>query len=59
MNLIDIGTLLNQIFGTEFAILDPTKGRMQITKGIWIGKSKQGDILIFDIEGADSKERGE
>ena len=34
-------------------------GRSQTTKGIWMDKSKEGNILVFDIEGTDSKERGE
>jgi hypothetical protein len=32
---------------------------MQTTKGIWMSKNPEGSILIFDIEGTDSKERGE
>ncbi len=32
---------------------------MQTTKGIWMSKNLDGSILIFDIEGTDSKERGE
>ena len=34
-------------------------GRSQTTKGIWMAKNGQEDILIYDIEGTDSKERGE
>ena len=54
-----IGTLLNLLFQTEFETLDSNKGRMQTTKGIWMSKSGDNRILIFDIEGTDSKERGE
>jgi hypothetical protein len=32
---------------------------MQTTKGIWMSKNGDGNVLIFDIEGTDSKERGE
>ena len=52
-------TLLNLIFGCTFEILDANKGRMQTTKGIWMAKSSDSSVLIFDIEGTDSKERGE
>jgi hypothetical protein len=31
----------------------------QTTKGIWIARNDERDILIFDIEGTDSSERGE
>jgi hypothetical protein len=54
-----IGTLLNLLFDTKFEILDQSKGRMQTTKGIWMSKNGDNDVLIFDIEGTDSKERGE
>ena len=32
---------------------------MQTTKGIWMSHNNDKNILIFDIEGTDSKERGE
>lgn len=54
-----IGTLLNLLFDTKFEILDSQRGRMQTTKGIWMAKNKDGSVLVFDIEGTDSKERGE
>lgn len=57
--IIFLGTLLNMLFDTNFEILDPKKGRMQITKGVWLSKNHDGNLLIFDIEGTDSKERGE
>jgi hypothetical protein len=31
----------------------------QTTKGVWMTPNKAGNILVFDIEGADSNERGE
>ena len=34
-------------------------GREQTTKGIWLDRNADGKILVFDIEGTDSKERGE
>lgn len=58
-NIYLIGTLLNLLFDTSFQTLDSQMGRMQTTKGIWMAKNKEGSILIFDIEGTDSKERGE
>ena len=54
-----IGTLLNLLFDTGFEILDANQGRMQTTKGIWMSHNNDKNILIFDIEGTDSKERGE
>ena len=34
-------------------------GRAQTTKGVWMAPNEAGNILVFDIEGTDSKERGE
>jgi len=34
-------------------------GRSQTTKGVWMAHNNSGNILVFDIEGTDSKERGE
>lgn len=39
--------------------MDQSKGRGQTTKGVWMAKNNDGSILVFDIEGTDSKERGE
>jgi hypothetical protein len=39
--------------------MDQTKGRSQTTKGIWTSTDKNEKILILDIEGTDSKERGD
>ena len=52
-------TLLNHIFNTNFEIMDDEKGRAQATKGIWIGINKEFNVIIFDVEGTDSKERGD
>ena len=51
--------MLNLIFGTEFQVMDKSKGHSQTTKGIWCSTSRKGDVLILDIEGTDSKERGD
>jgi hypothetical protein len=34
-------------------------GQSQTTKGVWMAANREGNILVFDIEGTDSKERGE
>lgn len=52
-------TLLNLLFDTTFEVMDETQGRQQTTKGIWLNRNARGDLLVFDIEGTDSKERGE
>ena len=52
-------TLLNLIFDTTFVVMDEQKGRQQTTKGIWLNRNEAGNILVLDIEGTDSKERGE
>ncbi|RKP04791.1 RHD3/Sey1, partial [Thamnocephalis sphaerospora] len=52
-------TLLNAIFGTEFPIMDASKGRRQTTLGIWMGKSANANILVMDVEGVDGQEQGE
>jgi hypothetical protein len=50
---------LNLLFDTGFQVMDSHEGRGQTTKGIWMARNPEGSILIFDIEGTDSKERGE
>ena len=35
------------------------KGRAQTTKGIWLGINKEFKVILFDVEGTDSKERGD
>ena len=57
--MICLGTLLNLLFDTPFEILDSNMGRMQTTKGIWMAPNSEKNILIFDIEGNDSVQRGE
>lgn len=51
---------MNLLFDTRFETLDQQNdGRQQTTKGIWMSRNLDGSILIYDIEGTDSKERGE
>jgi hypothetical protein len=50
---------LNLLFGCKFDVMDGDSGRSQTTKGIWMARNVEGNILVFDIEGTDSKERGE
>lgn len=51
-------TLLNRLFGTTFDVMDETK-RQQTTKGIWMCKGKDMNIMVMDVEGTDGRERGE
>lgn len=57
------GTLLNLLFGTNFLVMEAAKGRVQTTKGVWMGLSASSDkeekVFVFDVEGTDSRERGE
>lgn len=50
---------MNLLFETNFEVMDTDEGRQQTTKGIWMAKNHDNKILVFDIEGTDSKERGE
>eukprot|EP01083_Nonionella_stella_P020617 57183_1 len=51
-------TILNQLFGTRFEVMDHTQGRRQVTTGIWIGSCpKARDLMVLDLEGTDSAER--
>ena len=52
-------TLLNHVFNTNFEIMSDEIGRAQTTKGIWIAVNKEFNTIIFDVEGTDSKERGD
>ncbi|CCG82749.1 Protein sey1 [Taphrina deformans PYCC 5710] len=51
-------TLLNKLFGTHFATMD-TVSRQQTTKGIWIARAIDSNILVMDVEGTDGRERGD
>mmetsp|Transcript_9627 Transcript_9627/g.9414 ORF Transcript_9627/g.9414 Transcript_9627/m.9414 type:complete len:420 (+) Transcript_9627:8-1267(+) len=53
-------TLLNVLFDTNFEQLDQnSRGMAQTTKGVWAARNSEKNILIFDIEGTDSRERGD
>jgi hypothetical protein len=39
--------------------MDGDEGRTQTTKGVWMAVNADSNILVFDIEGTDSKERGD
>lgn len=64
-------TLMNMLFGTQFSVMTAKFGRRQTTQGVWIGvastandqiatsPSKTNSILVLDVEGTDSRERGE
>ena len=52
-------TLLNALFGTDFPVMDASLGRCQTTKGIWMAKDTYSPTIVFDVEGTDSRERGE
>ncbi|XP_011040350.1 PREDICTED: protein ROOT HAIR DEFECTIVE 3 homolog 2-like [Populus euphratica] len=54
-------TLMNHVFGTDFKMLNASKGRGQTTKGIWIAKSSEIEpfTIAMDLEGTDSSARGE
>lgn len=58
-NLLLLGTLLNHLFSTEFDIMNAQGGRGQTTKGIWLSKTPDKNILVMDVEGTDGRERGE
>ncbi|KAG8980798.1 Dynamin-like GTPase that mediates homotypic ER fusion [Tulasnella sp. JGI-2019a] len=51
-------TLLNALFGTTFGVMDGAQ-RQQTTRGIWMSPAKDAPILVMDVEGTDSRERGE
>ncbi|KAG9299450.1 hypothetical protein G9A89_009403 [Geosiphon pyriformis] len=51
-------TLLNRLFGTRFDVMIES-ARRQTTKGIWMSRGKDMNVLIMDVEGTDGRERGE
>ncbi|KAF8494740.1 protein SEY1 [Russula emetica] len=51
-------TLLNRLFGTNFDVMDESK-RQQTTKGIWMCRGHDMNVLVMDVEGTDGRERGE
>lgn len=52
-------TLLNLLFGTSFRTMDAHQGRYQVTQGVWLGRDDARGIVVMDLEGTDSRERGE
>lgn len=62
-------TLLNAAFGTAFPVLDaPKSGRRRTTLGVWasiagdasaVRPVGQPALVVLDVEGADSRERGD
>ena len=52
-------TLLNLLFGTKFETMDEGRGRQQTTKGIHASIAVGHPLLVFDVEGCDSRERGD
>lgn len=50
-------TLLNHLFGTDFAVLDSSKERAQTTKGVWVAPIPSQGVVVWDIEGSDSLDR--
>ncbi|EZG43587.1 putative root hair defective 3 GTP-binding protein [Gregarina niphandrodes] len=52
-------TLLNALFGTKFPEMDSMCGRGQTTRGVWCSRDIESSTLVIDVEGTDSKERGE
>jgi len=52
-------TMLNLLFDCNFHTMDASKGRYQVTQGIWFCKSPKNPFFVLDLEGADSEVRGE
>ena len=54
-------TLLNRVFKTGFAEMDSATGIRQTTQGMWMSHSHVAGstVLVLDVEGSDSLERGE
>mmetsp|Transcript_15540 Transcript_15540/g.31438 ORF Transcript_15540/g.31438 Transcript_15540/m.31438 type:complete len:768 (-) Transcript_15540:73-2376(-) len=52
-------TLMNLLFQTSFRTMDEASGRYQVTEGVWLGRDPVRPIVVLDLEGTDSRERGE
>lgn len=52
-------TLLNMLFGTQFPMMNHELGRQRTTKGVCVAHSQNSSLMVMDLEGTDSKERGE
>eukprot|EP00871_Galdieria_phlegrea_P002691 jgi/Galph1/3422/GphlegSOOS_G2100.1 len=52
-------TLLNKVFGTHFTVANKKEFAKATTRGICAAKCPQNSLLVvMDVEGADSRERG-
>ncbi|KIL65297.1 hypothetical protein M378DRAFT_125777 [Amanita muscaria Koide BX008] len=51
-------TLLNRLFDTNFDVMDESK-RQKTTKGVWMCRAANSNILVMDVEGTDGREHGE
>ncbi|MCQ2819975.1 MAG: 50S ribosome-binding GTPase [archaeon] len=49
--------ILNQLFDTNFEVMDSKIRRGQTTKGVWIAGHPKKKVLIIDCEGTDSISR--
>lgn len=49
-------TLLNQLFGTNFAVLKGVAGS-RTTRGILCSLDREENFIIFDVEGNDAMDR--
>ncbi|KYF40150.1 root hair defective 3 gtp-binding protein (rhd3) protein, partial [Toxoplasma gondii ARI] len=57
-------SLMNALFNCQFQVMDHVHGHSQTTKGVWLGRDGLGagaaaPCLVVDVEGIDSRERGE
>lgn len=48
-------TLLNTLFGTDFKVLSGVAGH-RTTQGVVLGRDKESNLIIMDVEGNDSYE---
>jgi hypothetical protein len=46
------------MFATQFDVMNE-RARQQTTKGIWLSKAPESNLLVMDVEGTDGRERGE
>ena len=50
---------MNNLFETSFKVMESREQRKQTTRGIWASYISKEKVVVFDIEGADSRERWE
>ncbi|ORM41512.1 Protein SEY1 -like protein [Babesia sp. Xinjiang] len=59
------GSLLNSVFGLDFDVMNTKLGHSQTTKGLWGAlvlpkdEDHENATLVIDVEGTDSRERGD